>query len=203
MENKIKLIVSCAVTLLLIVLGIVFLGSSASKYSILLFTIAFVMIIVIANKFFSSNDDIQIYEKTIKKILNTYDSILVRSNSVPSLEGKNIISVLSIDDMVDAQLEIKKPICYIKQTESTSFVLLDEKEAYVHTIKLYDNTVSPLDIELENINIKNKKNNKDVDYDLLKDIEKTTIVILPNKKSFKVSPVREKLCSNDDIEILE
>lgn len=203
MENKIKLIVSCAVTLFLIVLGIVFLGSSASKYSILLFTIAFVMIIVIANKFFSSNDDIQIYEKTIKKILNTYDSILVRSNSVPSLEGKNIISVLSIDDMVDAQLEIKKPICYIKQTESTSFVLLDEKEAYVHTIKLYDNTVSPLDIELENINIKNKKNNKDVDYDLLKDIEKTTIVILPNKKSFKVSPVREKLCSNDDIEILE
>lgn len=202
MNNKLKLIISSVVTLLLIVVGVVLLNTSASKYSILFFTIAFVMIIVLISSLTASKNDIEIYEKTIKKILNTYDSILVRSNTVPSLDGKNIISVLSIDDLIDAQLEIRKPICYVKQIESTSFVLLDEKEAYVHTIKLYENTVSPLEIEIKNLSIRNKKKNEDINLDVLKDIEKTTIVILPNKKSFRVSPVREKKDSNEEIEIL-
>lgn len=152
----------------------------------------------VIEKIFGKKDDEKIYNKTINKILNTYDSILIRSNSVPNLEGKNIISVLSIEDLVDAQLEIKKPICYIKQVESTSFILLDDKEAYVHTIKLYEGTVSPLEIELKNINIKNKTINEDASFDLLEKIEKTTFIILPNKQSYKVSPLTRRK-SNTEI----
>ena len=131
------------------------------------------------------------YENNIKNILNTFDSILVKSNTVPKLIGRNIILVEEMDDMVDAQLEIRKPICYYKQTESCSFVLLDDKEAYVYIEKLNNDVVSPIEIEIDEIKLK-QKNSEDLDSEMLKDIEKTTIVKLANKKSYKVSPIKKE-----------
>lgn len=130
------------------------------------------------------------YESNIRNILNTYDSILVQSNAVPKLEGRNIINVETIDDLVDAQLEIRKPICYYKQTESCSFALLDDKEAYIYIEKLNPDVVSPLEIEIKENKLKNK-NQEEMDSEMLRDIEKTTIVKLSNKKSYKVSPIRK------------
>lgn len=130
------------------------------------------------------------YESNVRNILNTFDSILVQSNAVPKLEGRNIINVESIDDLVDAQLEIRKPICYYKQTESCSFALLDDKEAYIYIEKLNPDVVSPLEIEIKENKLKNKSQ-EEMDSEMLRDIEKTTIVKLSNKKSYKVSPIRK------------
>lgn len=151
------------------------------------------------------------YESRVQGILNTFDSILVRSSSVPILEGRNIVEVMSIDDLVDAQLEIRKPICYLKQTESCSFVLLDEKEAYIYVEKLNDTVKSPVEIAVNDIRLKSRSKEK-MDSEMLKDIEKTTVVRLSNKKSYKVSPVRKdkkevkesevKPVRKEDVEIL-
>ena len=130
------------------------------------------------------------YESKVNGILNTFDSILVRSSSVPNLDGRNIVPVMSIDDLVDAQLEIRKQICYIKQIESCSFILLDEKEAYIYVEKMNDQVFSPVDIALRDLQIKNK-NKDDLDSDLLKNIDKTTVVKLSNQKSYRVSPIRK------------
>ena len=130
------------------------------------------------------------YESNIRNILNTFDSILVQSNAVPKLEGRNIINVETIDDLVDAQLEIRKPICYYKQTESCSFALLDDKEAYIYIEKLNPDVVSPLEIEIKENKLKIKSADE-MDSEMLRDIEKTTIVKLSNKKSYKVSPIRK------------
>lgn len=130
------------------------------------------------------------YESNVRNILNTFDSILVQSNAVPKLEGRNIINVETIDDLVDAQLEIRKPICYYKQTESCSFALLDDKEAYIYIEKLNPDVVSPLEIEIKENKLKNKSQ-EEMDSEMLRDIEKTTIVKLSNKKSYKVSPIRK------------
>ena len=130
------------------------------------------------------------YESNVRNILNTFDSILVQSNAVPKLEGRNIINVETIDDLVDAQLEIRKPICYYKQTESCSFALLDDKEAYIYIEKLNPEVVSPLEIEIKENKLKNKSQ-EEMDSEMLRDIEKTTIVKLSNKKSYKVSPIRK------------
>ena len=97
----------------------------------------------------------------------------------------------SIDDLVDAQLEIRKPICYLKQTESCSFILLDEKEAYVYIEKLNEDVTSPIEIEIKEARLQ-EKSEENIDSEMLKDIEKTTIIKLSNKKSYKVSPVRKK-----------
>ena len=103
---------------------------------------------------------------------------------------RNIIYVETIDDLIDAQLEIRKPICYYKQTESCSFALLDDKEAYIYIEKLNPDVVSPLEIEIKENKLKIKSADE-MDSEMLRDIEKTTIVKLSNKKSYKVSPIRK------------
>lgn len=159
-------------------------------YAILGFTIAGIFVIVAVTSFFNNHNPNRFYESKVRDILNTYDSILVKSSSVPTLIGRNIILVESMEDLIDAQLELRKPICYLKQTESCSFILLDDKEAYIYVEKLNDSVESPVDIELNEIRIKSK-NAEEMDSEMLRDIEKTTIVKLSNKKSYKVSPVRK------------
>ena len=190
MKNKNGLII-IAIAVVFGIGGGVLLTTSLSGYSILAFTIAGVLLLFgLTSVFKSSNPTVQ-YESTVQDILNTFDSILVKSTSVPELDGRNIVMVMSIDDLVDAQLEIRKPICYIKQTESCSFVLLDEKEAYIYIHKLKDDVVSPVEIAIKEQKIK-KKSKEEMDSEMLREIEKTTVVKLSNQKSYKVSPIRKK-----------
>ena len=149
---------------------------------------------------FDNSSPAKAYESNIKNILNTFDSILVQSNAVPKLEGRNIINVETIDDLVDAQLEIRKPICYYKQSESCSFALLDDKEAYIYIEKLNPDVVSPLEIEIKENKIKNKSQ-EEMASEMLRDIERTTIVKLSNKKSYKVSPIRKDKKKEDNVVI--
>lgn len=197
-------------SILFIVFSLVFLAASfvllrMNKdylgYAILGFTIGGIFMVVGIMTFLNNRNPSRFYESKVRDILNTYDSILVKSSSVPALEGRNIILVESIDDLIDAQLELRKPICYLKQTESCSFILLDDKEAYIYTEKLNDGVESPVDIELNEIRIRNK-NAEEMDSEMLRDIEKTTIVKLSNRKSYKVSPVRKNknLADNKPVE---
>ena len=159
-------------------------------YAIVCGTLAVILVVFGIKYIVNGGDPEKVYEANIKNILNTFDSILVKSNQIPKLVGRNIIIVEDIDDMIDAQLEIRKPICYYKQTESCSFILLDDKEAYIYVDKIRPDIVSPVEIEIEDIKRK-QKNSEDLDSEMLKDIEKTTIVKLSNKKSYKVSPIRK------------
>lgn len=176
-------------------------------YTILLVTLSLILIGFGIKSLLDGRNPEKVYESNIKSILNTFDSILVKSNSVPKLVGRNIIIVEDIDDIVDAQLEIRKPICYYRQTESCSFVLLDDKEAYVYVEKINPDVISPVEIEINDIKRK-QKSSDDIDSEMLKDIEKTTIVRLSNKKSYKVSPIKKeetkknKKVAIDDTEII-
>ena len=190
MKKNLKGIIFLGLSLLCIIIGVILINKSLMEYAIFLFTVAFVLAVFGIGNFIYGNDPVKVYESTVKRILNTYDSILVKSSSVPRLDGKNIILVETIDDLVDAQLEIRKPICYLKQTESCSFVLLDEKEAYVYVEKVNDDVTSPIEIEIRESRIRGK-NIEEMDAEMLRDIERTTIVKLSNKKSYKVSPIRK------------
>ncbi len=190
MLNK-KGIIVIGIAILLGVGGVYLRTTTMEGYSILAFTLAGVLLLVGAGLMLKSSSPNKQYESTVRDILNTFDSILVKSNTVPTLDGRNVVPVMSMDDLVDAQLEIRKPICYIKQTESCSFVLLDDKEAYVYTEKLNDKVVSPVEIAIQEAKIKNKSK-AEMDSEMLREIEKTTVVKLSNQKSYKVSPIRKK-----------
>ena len=190
--------------LLTLLSGVIFVSLIAKgvyTYSIIFGTIFVILLILlgkeILSKYYKSGDA---FTRKINNTLKTYDAILVRSN-IPDLKDHNIIVIDNFEDLVDAQVEIRKPIFFQKQTESCSFILLDQNNALIHIEKLSDNIISPLEIVLSDLAKSRKK--EDVDYSILKDIERTTIIKLENSKSYKVSPIRKKEKVNPTVEELE
>lgn len=190
MKGNIKGIIVSIVAIILLGVAYYLYASNNMGYALIAVSFGLILLIFGIKSILSERNPEQAYESKIKNIINTFDSILVKSNTVPKLLGRNIIFVEEIEDLVDAQLEIRKPICYYKQTESCSFILLDDKEAYVYIEKLNSDVVSPVEIEINDIKRK-QKNSEDLDSEMLRDIEKTTIVRLSNKRSYRVSPVRK------------
>ncbi len=199
---KMKGILLIIAAVVLCVISYFLLFANYAGYMLLVFAIAAVVLFMGINVVIVSSSPEKIYEANVKDILVTFDSILIQNNEVPKIDGRNVIIVQSIDDLIDAQLEIRKPICYFKQSESCSFVLLDTKEAYVYIEKLNDTVISPLEIAIRDEILK-KKNKTDMDAEMLREIEKTTIVKLSNHKSYKISPVRKKEVEKKEIEILD
>lgn len=138
------------------------------------------------------------YMTELKQILKTYDAVMVESKKLPSLKDKNIIIINNMEDMIDAQAELRKPIYYFKQTDTCSFTIFDQEQALIYILKEKEELVSPIEIELKAMRLRDKKN--DIDEEILEQISKTTIVKLPNAKSYKISPIRKK--QEDTIEVL-
>ena len=124
MKQNIKGIIFIGVSLVTLISAYNLYVNNYIGYAILCATFAFIFMLFGIGFLIYENDPEKLYQNNVRNILNTYDSILEKGNEMPKLTGKNIIVVTSMDDMVDVQNTIKKPIFYYKQTESCSFVLL-------------------------------------------------------------------------------
>lgn len=171
-----------------------------------LFMVCFVlcvMFFIFSVTYISYNkNEIESYESNVSNILRLYKSILVKTNNYPDLLEKNIIRVDNIEDLIDAQLEIRKPIYYVKQVQTCSFILIDNDEALVYIMKRNEDVVSALDIIIKDIEIikKQEERRKNISDDLLSDIDKTTVVKLSETRKFRVSPVKKsKTNSTKDV----
>ncbi len=190
MKNT-KIVILLSLFAICLVVAIVFFSVSLTGYAIFSLTASILFGLFGLRQFLESKNPKDAYENEIKNILNTYDSILLKCNTVPNFDDRNIIRVEAMDDLVDAQFEIRKPICYLKQTDNCAFMLLDEKEVYVYIAKLDEEEQTPVEIEIQNMKYR-KKADSDMDAEMLRDIDKTTIVKLSNKKSYRISPIRKK-----------
>lgn len=199
MKRRGKVLILGILFVISLVTLILLLCNKLYSYGIVAGTVTLILFVIFILFCINSRDEESIYKNKLNKLLKTYDSILVKSSTLPSLEDRNIIQVDSFQDLINAQLEIRKPIYYKLQVSCCSFLLLDDKEACTYILKSNDKVVSDLDILINENNIVNKKKDKN-DYSILKNIDKTSIIMLDNSKSFKVSPIREK--KKDDIEIL-
>ena len=200
MQKYLKGILFIVGAIVLVIVGLVLKSTNFAGYTILFITGGAIAFLLGLFSIINNSNPTKLYEAKVRNILNTYDSILVQSNKIPSLEGRNVVTIKKMEDLVDAQLELRKPICYLKQTESCSFVLLDEKEAFVYVEKLRDDVVSPVEIELNELKLK-EKDRDDMDAEMLKAIDKTTVVKLSNRKSYKVSPIRKKTEGDDKVDL--
>ena len=90
------------------------------------------------------------YEKRVHKILKTYNSILVKCQNVPTISDKNIVFVEDIAGMINAQIEIRKPILYFQEQKCTSFILLDGNEGYIYILKADCAEVSKVEQVIDN-----------------------------------------------------
>lgn len=183
---------------LIVLVGISFVlyKNGLMNYLIITGTFSVICAIVLVNTLLTTRSDEAQYKSKLRQILRTYDSILVKSKNLPKLDNLNIIRVDTIEDLVDAQMEIRKPIYYQEQTESCAFVLLDNMTACFYTLKVNDAVLCPLEITINELDIINKNSQKaleeDIPEDLLSEIEKTTIIRLKKGKYVKVSPLRNR-----------
>ena len=146
----------------------------------------------------NSKDENKVYNSYLKEILKTFDSVLIKVTSIPDLGKRNIINVNSIEDLIDAQVEIRKPIYYYLDINSCTFMLLDDKEICLYVLRRNKYVVAQIDgILQEEANQKRIKQERDKkalenynkDSSILESIENTTIIRF-NNKSFRVSPIR-------------
>lgn len=195
MTKKSKLIILDVFILGVIVFGGYLIENNYINYALIVFAIAVSFIIQELMYRFTGDTKEEKYETKLKKILKTYDSVLVETRKVPVIDSEKVILVNSLDDLIDAQLELRKMIYYFKQSDNCSFVLFDQNQANIFILKSNEEVVSPLEIEINNSKIKNKNKN-DIDEETLNEIDKTTIIKLPNDKAYKISPVRKQKKSN-------
>ena len=198
MNNK-KTITICSIIALIIlaVVIIITIMSDLAGFSIILGALFAILIVCLGVYLREEPDEYSSFIKNKKRILRTYDSIIVEVEDIPNIAGKNIIKVKSIEDLVDAQLELREPIYYKNDNDSCFFMLLHYNEACVYILKMNDGVVSPTEQSIRYM--KEDKENKDESENILNNVENTIVYKLDELRSFKISPIRNE----DKIEVVD
>lgn len=190
-HNKIEIIILCIGAILVMsLLGICF--SELKEYSSIIITLLVIDIIVLVLYKHNTRTPESIFKSKIKNIINTYDSVLakVNVNILPDLSDKDIVYIDKFEDLIDTQGETKKPIFYSIAERTVSFVLIDHNLVCYSIIRENEDLIDPVERKL--IVAKEKKNVRDIDESILAELDRTTIIKLPNVGSYKVSPIRKK-----------
>lgn len=75
------------------------------------------------------------YTKELKKILSTYDSILVGIKKLPNMDDMKIIQVNDFSELIDAHSEVRMPINFIEEKNHFSiFVLISDQIAWIYVL---------------------------------------------------------------------
>ena len=75
------------------------------------------------------------YHKEINKILTTYDSIIVNSDTIKNLSKYNVIKVNTFEELLDAHSEVRMPINYMEVKDNYSiFVLISNDVAWIYRV---------------------------------------------------------------------
>ena len=168
----------------------IFLYYEVSKRVTLFYAIIMALILCLVFVFINmkQKDRISNFQKKMRDIWKVYDAIMVNTKTLPDLADRNVVKVVSIENLIDAQMGIRKPIYFKDYVNSCAFVLLGEKEACVLILKEDPEVICPYEIIVEN-GLKSS-NEKDIDHKLLDNIDKTTVIKLDDKE-LKVSPIRD------------
>lgn len=188
-HNKIEIIILCIGAVLVIsLLGIYF--SELKEYSSIIITLLVIDIITYVLYKYNTRTPESIFKSKVKNIINTYDSILAEVDVLPDLSDKDIVYIEKFEDLIDTQGETKKPIFYSIAERTVSFVLIDHNLVCYSIIRENEELIDPVERKL--IVAKEKKNVRDIDESILAELDRTTIIKLPNVGSYKVSPIRKK-----------
>ena len=152
MKNKLKLIILIILFVLSIGVDLVLFYFKIFDYLIVLSLITIILIAFIILEIKKSKmDDNKKYLYNLKKMLKIYNPVLVETKNFPDVKNKSILKVGNMNDLINAQYEMKKPVYYIKSDDSTVFYLLDNDVMLVHFIKMYDDVLTSLEIKLDNL----------------------------------------------------
>lgn len=202
-DNKKIITISSIVALVILAIVIIItLINGLVGFGLILGALFLILTICLGIYLREDPDEYSTYIKNKKRILKTYNSIIVEVEDIPNIAGKNIIKVKSIEDLVDAQLELREPIYYKNDSDSSFFMLLHYNEACIYILKMNENVVSPTEQSIKYMKEDSEEKSKDQD-NILENIENTIVYKLDELRSFKISPIRnqEKIKVVDDTAI--
>ena len=104
-------------------------------YSIITLTISLISILMIFDNKKENDSTKSNYEIEYKKIIKTYYSMLVCINDMPDFKDKTIVKVKTFDDLVIVQEQLQKPIYYIENTNSISFMVIEKETVSLYSLK--------------------------------------------------------------------
>ncbi len=131
-----KTLILSLITLVMFFLSFILLSNDYMNMVPVTFTITAILFIYMVVKIFTKNDEKSIYERKLKNILKTYDSILVYSKSKIELDKDNTLRVTTMNDLMKAQQLINKPIIYQAEEKESKFILKDEDKFLIYTLKI-------------------------------------------------------------------
>lgn len=183
-----KKVIFIILTVISGLLTVFLISKNMITFAIVLGTIAIISLFLFITELFTNRNPEEKYNTFIKDIMKSFDAVLVKTDELPEIDNRSLVIVTDFEDLIDAQIEIRKPIYYKRADRSILFVLLDDKQACICLVKVSDDEKSEFDTYIEEQ--KNKK--EKFDQSLFADIENTTIVKLDNNKSYRVSPIRNE-----------
>lgn len=75
------------------------------------------------------------YQRELDRIFRYHDGIIIRASKPAKLQGKNVVSVQSFDDILNLEEEMKTPIIAAPAgAEATNFIIHRDDIAYVYTL---------------------------------------------------------------------
>lgn len=131
-----KTLILSLITLVMFFLSFILLSNDYMNMVPVTFTITGLLFIYMVVKIFTKNDKKAVYERKLKNILKTYDSILVYAKTKIDIDKDNTLRVTTINDLMKAQQLINKPIIYQAEEKSSKFILKDEDKFLLFTLKI-------------------------------------------------------------------
>ena len=193
LESNKKVLIVCVIAALVIlaVAIIITLFTHLIGFCIILVTLFIILSVCLSIYMKESPDDYAVFIKEKRRILKTYDSVIVEVETLPNIAGKNIIKVKTFDDLVDAQLELREPIYYKNDNDSCFFLLLHYNEACVFILRINEDTISPTEQSIRFMKPDKKEDKSDYET-MLEGLENTVVYKLDELRSYKISPIRKK-----------
>ncbi len=188
MSNKKNITIFSIIALIILaVVIIITIISGLIGFSIILGALFVILTICLGIYLKEEPDEYSAFIKNKKKILKTYDSVIVEVENIPNIAGKNIIKVKSIEDLVDAQLELREPIYYKNDNNSCFFLLLHYNEACIFILRMNEDIISPTE---QSIKYMKEEKNLETPENILESLENTIVFKLDELRSFRISPIR-------------
>ena len=148
----------------------------------------------------TTKNEKDIFYSTVNRIDKAYSGILVES-SIPNLKNKDIIYVKDIENLVNAAIQLKKPVYFIKDSESCAYIVLDNTNALVNIFKINersDNRVENIINEMQGIyrdDLFDKEEVEDAEFD--KNLQKDDAFADKTKKKTEKKDKKEELTKDD------
>lgn len=116
-------------------------NEKARKYAKIIAISSWCFVVILSILFIiryrSDLDKQSMFERKLKKILTSYDSILVECKKMPYVGNLSVVFVASIDELIDAQNEVRLPINYkiSKGKQTATFILIRNNLAWVYQLR--------------------------------------------------------------------